>query len=496
MPSKTPTLNPPEPEEPQMIPILSRRSFVAGLAATGAGACMAPPLGRSPGAVGPVPVNPLVRQRADAQIFRHGDGLYYMTASVPEYDRLIIRRSPTLAGLADAEEAVVWRRPAQGKLGGHIWAPELHDIDGKWYMYFAAGDSGEQFRIRTYVLSTPARDAFEPRWQVLGQLQTPWDTFNLDSTVYVHRGTRYLCWAQKEPGIDTNSNLYLAPLASPTTLARPPVRLTVPTLPWEIQGFKVAEAPAFIERNGRLFLTYSASATDARYVLGLLTADADADIMSAASWTKSPLPVFTSSPATGVYGPGHNSFTVDEQGHDLLVYHGRDYEKITGDPLFDPNRHTRIQRLYYHADGTPDFGVPVGNGELPDRFSPADRRDAYLRHEGPLLVVGSGPLPTSQFRQKQGLAGSGTVSLEPILARGSFLRRMPGGEIVVARSDGSPGFARDASFRRLPGLAGGPGVSFAALDGAGGYIRHVGGAVRVAPARSAAERAAATFIVS
>ena len=113
------------------------------------------------------------------------------------------------------------------------------------------------------------------RWEAVGQFQTPWDSFTLDSTVFSHKGVRYILWAQGEPGVKTNSNLYLAPLATPTTLARPPARLTVPTLDWETRGFKVAEGPAPLHRNGRLFISYSASATDDRYCLGLLTADVD-----------------------------------------------------------------------------------------------------------------------------------------------------------------------------------------------------------------------------
>ena len=89
--------------------------------------------------------------------------------------------------------------------------------------------------------------------------------------------------------------------------------------------------------------------------------------MDPASWTKAPVPVFKTSRENKVFGPGHNSFTVDELGRDVLVYHGRDYETITGDPLFDPNRHTRMQYFRYHADGTPDFGVPVANGPLRSR---------------------------------------------------------------------------------------------------------------------------------
>lgn len=340
---------------------LSRRAFVAGTLAAGA----APVLAR--GTKTPRIANPLVRQRADAQVFRHSDGWYYMTGSVPEYDRLVLRRSRTLAGLTSAAEAILWRHKASGPMSGFLWAPELHHIDGRWIMYFAAGPSGggeDVFRIRTYAVVCDGQNPMTGKWSVLGQLETPWDSFNLDSTSFVHRGTRYLAWAQREPGIETNSNLYIAPLKTPLTLAAKPARLSIPELPWEIRGFKVNEAPALLAHAGRLFLTYSASATDARYCLGMLTARDDADIMDPAAWTKSPVPVMSTSPAHRIYGPGHNSFTVDERGRDMIVFHARDYEKIEGDPLFDPNRHTRVQPVRYTPDGTPLFDPPVANGLL------------------------------------------------------------------------------------------------------------------------------------
>ncbi|GAA0733083.1 family 43 glycosylhydrolase [Sphingomonas japonica] len=338
---------------------LPRRPVLAGIAASVAGAVLPRHTLASRSALS----NPLILQRADPHISAHG-GRYYFTASVPEYDRIVLRSAPGIAGLADAAEAVLWRRPQQGRMAGHIWAPEFHRAGDRWLIYFAAGDGDDVFRIRTYVLACDDADPVAGRWSLLGQFETPWDSFTLDATVFDHRGTRYACWAQAEPGIATNSNLYLAPLTTPTTLAAPPVRLTVPTLPWEIQGFKVAEGPALLARGGRLFLTYSASATDARYCMGMLTARDDADIMDPAAWSKSPVPVFASAPEHGVYGPGHNSFVVDDRGRDLLVYHARDYAAIKGDPLYDPNRHTRVQPIRYAADGTPVFGKPSRNGPI------------------------------------------------------------------------------------------------------------------------------------
>lgn len=463
---------------------LSRRLFVAGAAALPV-ACgrvgAIPAAAAAPGAQ-----NPLVKQRADAQVFRHDDGYYYLTGSVPEYDRLVLRRSKTLAGLTTAEEAVLWRHEKSGPMSGFIWAPELHQIDGKWIMYFAAGPSGggeDVFRIRTYAIQCDGPDPMTGKWTILGQFQAPWDSFNLDSTSFVHRGTRYFAWAQREPGIETNSNLYIAPLATPLTLAKKATRLTIPTLDWEVRGYKVAEAPAVLARNGRLFMTYSASATDARYCLGMLTAPDDADIMDTRVWQKSQQPVFVTNRETSVYGPGHNSFTVDEQGRDILVYHGRDYEAIQGDPLFNPDRHTRIQRLYYQADGTPDFGIPVGNGPLPERFASAADAKLLLAHQGTELIAGNPSLAATQFRQLPGRAGSQSIMLSPITMPGHYLLVGKDKSVTLARDDRSADFAMRSQFVRLNDSAMGT-VRFATIAVPGQSLAIVDGRIALAPSKA------------
>lgn len=48
-----------------------------------------------------------------------------------------IRRAATLEGPRSAP-VVVWRKAESGPMRQLIWAPELHEIDGKWYIYFAA----------------------------------------------------------------------------------------------------------------------------------------------------------------------------------------------------------------------------------------------------------------------------------------------------------------------------------------------------------------------
>ncbi|SDG60124.1 Beta-xylosidase, GH43 family [Lentzea fradiae] len=455
--------------------MINRRSLLRTggvIAATGALASAAP--AGAAAAAEPDPAlptrNPLVEQRADPFITPPTDGMYYLTGSVPEYDRVVIRGASTLDGLASARERTIWRRPSSGRMGGYIWAPELHRIDGRWYVYFAAGDKDDPFRIRTYVLESPNADPREGGWVLRGQMVTAWDTFTLDATTFEHRGKRYFLWAQSEPGIATNSNLYIAEMASPFALRTAPVRIATPTLSWETQGFKVNEGAAVLVRNGRVFVTFSASATDSRYCMGLLTADENANLLDARSWTKSPNPVFTTNVQTSQYGPGHNSFTT-VGSTDVLVYHSRDYRDINGDPLFDPNRHTRVQQLHWNTDGTPSFGVPVGKGGPIVRLSPLDAPGLFVRHYDYRLRVDGNvrELADTQFRFVPGLLGAGTVSLQSVNYPDRYVR-VDSSSIRIDPFEDSDAYGRAASFVRISGLGDSSAVSLRV--GTDTYLAH------------------------
>ncbi|MEC0175666.1 family 43 glycosylhydrolase [Paenibacillus favisporus] len=311
--------------------------------------------------------NPVVEQRADPWVYKHTDGYYYFTASVPEYDRIEIRRSKTLQGLGEAEPVVAWRKYETGPLSANIWAPEIHFIQGKWYIYFAAARTTETndglFDHRMYVLENDSANPLEGTWTEKGKIRTQWESFALDATTFEHNGVLYYVWAQKDPDIEGNSNLYISEMSNPWTLQGKQVVISTPEYPWEVIGFKVNEGAAVLKRNGRIFISYSASATDHNYCMGLLYADESADLLDPASWVKSPEPVFATNEENGQYGPGHNSFTVSGDGEDVIVYHARNYKEIIGDPLYDPNRHTRMQIFGWNEDGTPNFGVPVKDGE-------------------------------------------------------------------------------------------------------------------------------------
>lgn len=306
----------------------------------------------------------LVPQRADPQIYRTETGDYYFIATAPKFDRIQLRHATSLQGIPSAEEKTIWEKHEAGPMSENIWAPELHRFNNTWYIYFAAGEKGVGGSIRMYVLANESADPLQGEWKELGRVKTARDSFSLDATVFEHKDQRYLVWAQRDPEGIMNSALYLATLESPTTLGEAEVEITRPTLDWEIQGYKVNEGAAVIIRNGKIFISYSASATDHRYAVGLVWADVDDDLLDKNSWQKSPEPIFFTHEKLKRFGPGHNSFTLADDGKtDVLVYHARDYAELQGTPLSDPNRHTYIRTLGWNAEGFPDFGQNRSNSE-------------------------------------------------------------------------------------------------------------------------------------
>ena len=87
--------------------------------------------------------NPFIPERADPYITKGSDGYYYFTASYPMksdndpegYDRVILRRAKKLEELADAKEITIWKADDTTMSHRFIWAPELHEIGGKWYVF-------------------------------------------------------------------------------------------------------------------------------------------------------------------------------------------------------------------------------------------------------------------------------------------------------------------------------------------------------------------------
>lgn len=304
-----------------------------------------------------------IPQRADPYVCRSEDGIYYFTASVPIYDRIVLRSAGRLEELAEAEEITVWTRHEEGVMGAHIWAPELHHIWGKWYIYFAAGDAEDKWRERPYVLECQGPDPMTDPWEEKGMMQSAdgdefsFRSFSLDGTVFENRGEHYYVWAEKVGVGKMISNLYIARMESPWKLATVQALLTTPDYDWERRGFWVNEGPAVIKHNGKIFLTYSASDTGVNYCMGMLSADQSADLLDPRMWSKKRQPVLKTDETKKIYGPGHNSFTVDDDGDPVIVFHARTEKEIVGDPLYDSNRHAMLRNVEWKTDGEPKFSL-------------------------------------------------------------------------------------------------------------------------------------------
>ena len=315
--------------------------------------------------------NPFITERADPYIIKGSDGFYYFTASYPAlhdefhgYDRVILRRSETVDGLREAEEKTVWKAHEEGIMAKHIWAPEIHEIGGRWYIFFAAGDSDNKWNIRPYVLSCDGNDPINDSWTERGKVQSlagdeaSFNSFSLDMTYFEHKGKHYLIWAE----IIGDSSLFMAEINPdcPWKLTSMPILLSKPEYDWEKVRFRVNEGASVLKGENKIFIFFSASGTGAEYCMGYLWADNGADLMKADSWHKTTSPVLSTKDLTGEVGPGHNSFVYDEEGSLLLVYHARPESHLTkecgtydDESLYDPCRHARIRYVSFDEKGFP-----------------------------------------------------------------------------------------------------------------------------------------------
>lgn len=267
------------------------------------------------------------------------DGSLLLVQAAGGNRRIVVKRFKDLAHIDHNVETVIW---APGGPEGHhrrLWAPELHHIDGRWYVYFAASD-GRAAGHRTYALV--ADDAMGP-YRALGPVRDPGhDVWAIDLTVFEHGGALYAMWSGWE-GADDGfpQNLYIAPMADPWTISGERRCLSRPEHGWEMSVAPVNEGPELVRNpgSGQLFVLYAADASWTQaYKMGLLEWTGG-DVADPASWQKLPRPFFT--------GGGHGC-VVDTPTGSYLVYH----RKRSGDPGW-ADREIRWAPLGWDAEGRP-----------------------------------------------------------------------------------------------------------------------------------------------
>lgn len=458
--------------------------------------------------------NPLNARGGADPWLTYYDGYYYL-ATTTWASEWQMRRSPTLAGLKTAEPQRIYFETEPSRCC-NFWAPEFHLLEGpegpRWYFYYTAGNpTGNYDNQRSYVLESAGTDPLGP-YTFKGRLMEPGrGDWMIDGSVMTLNGQLYYLYSAFGP----RQSVYIAPMSNPWTLSAPGVLISDPTYAWEAFGSLVNEGPVALQHDDQTFVIFSASScATGEYKLGMLTYQGG-DPLDPAAWEKHPEPVFSPSPENGVYGPGHNGFFRSPDGtEDWIVYHAVDFPE----GACDGRRTTRVQRVNWNADGTPDFGVPVSSGEaiavpsgdagsdpLPEvsappisRFRSYSSERAYLRHTSFAIRAdfNIALLADSQFIVQPGLADPAAISIESVNFPGFYLRHQ-NNALILSADDGSADYAAEATWWIRPGVADSEWISLEAYNRPGYYTgRQFGVTALVAITDSTPEaaRADATFL--
>lgn len=299
---------------------------------------------------------------ADPWVIRH-DGFYYWCASENDVGVAVYRAERLTER---GEKVLVWQAPERGPYSQEIWAPELHHLDGRWYIYVAASN-GRNATHRMIVLEAVGAEPtsefrFKSELYTGDEIATGrCNRWAIDGTILEHRGQRYMIWSGWQDERDQQW-LYIATLSNPWTISSNRVRLCAnDDYVWERLDETVGtrglnEGPQVLARAGRVFIVFSASASwETTYKLGMLELADDADPMDPTSWRKHREPVFQQAGRT--WGVGHNCFVKSADGReDWIVFHA----KVETKPNW--KRAIHVQRFEWDVSGRPCFGQPFDPG--------------------------------------------------------------------------------------------------------------------------------------
>ena len=283
------------------------------------------------------------------------DGSLLLVQSAGGNRRLVIRRFSSLERMDRNSETVIWA-PTGPRAQRQLWAPELHRIEGRWYLYYSASD-GRSANHRTYALV--ADDPLGPYTELGPVADAASDHWAIDLTVFRHGGRLHALWSGWEgPEDGFPQNLYIAPMSNPWTISGQRRCLSRPLHGWEMSVAPVNEGPEVIRHpgTGRLFVLYAADASWTQaYKTGLLEWTGG-DVCDPASWQKLPHPWFS--------GGGHGC-VVDTAGGSHFVYH----RKLSADPGW-ADREIRSAPLVWDPSGFPYVrGGTTTGGTFPTQES-------------------------------------------------------------------------------------------------------------------------------
>lgn len=300
-------------------------------------------------------VNPLCGGQ-DPYTMKGPDGLYYSVfAGGNRGSSLYVAVSERLSEPGVARR--VWSAVDGTWNAGSVWAPEIHYLRGRYYIYYTSavldcGISGWATRRLGVLEAEHPLGPYTDR----GRLELG-EEMSIDGTVLeTPDGGLFFVYMRNLRFGDQLNTLCIAPMESPVKIAGKPVLISQPQYPWE--EF-VNEGPEALCCNGKIMIVYSAhGAHIPNYCLALLVCENDRDLLNRASWKKYDAPAFRM--ANGVMGPGHASMTVSPDGTTpYLVYHCKSNACSDFGAEGSMYRLVCVQPFGWHADGTPNFGEPL-----------------------------------------------------------------------------------------------------------------------------------------
>lgn len=351
-------------------------------------------------------------------------GVYYFTGSNMNersangggaYSSIVIRQADSINGITEAEETEIWTDAVLEdgtKITGWYWAPEIHKMGGKWRIIALATvklPSEEKGGWRQCIFTCNGDDLTAPdNWEYTGYIHDAADGQSVgvfDTTYFELNGQSYYVTPK-------SSSIWITTVdpERPLDPTGPLVRLSSADRAYETNngsgkagynnmeggktGQAIQEASAVLLHEDKVFIAYAGCTIDMMYCVCLLSADRDSDLMDPGSWQKYPYPVLGTQDLTetvkkadyskgdgttnvtghgdtgliggaegeyrGTFGPGHNSFTVDENGNPVIIFHARDwgdeYPGATGPDkygLVDPGRHAYARPVIFNYEGFP-----------------------------------------------------------------------------------------------------------------------------------------------
>lgn len=305
---------------------------------------------------------PICTDRADPCVCRWKGKYYFIATNDADYNHtLYMRCADSLEGIGDAEEHLILDSATYEDIGGLLWAPEFHEIDGRLYLFHACTpeaffwEESHVMELREGGDPLCKEDWSKPRRIVRqdgSELCEAGKEITLDMTEFEWQGELYVIWSQRQflPK-DLGAWLYIAKLnrRKPWMLASEPVVLSKPEYGWANNHTFVDEGPFALIRGEKLYVTFSSAAVDSTYVVGLLQIEAGKDLLDRANWRKNNYPIFTSRSLEGEYGTGHNAYVIDEDGIVWNTYHAR--------PGIDGPRSSGFRRVHFDIDGEPMLDV-------------------------------------------------------------------------------------------------------------------------------------------